>query len=178
MHRPTRSKVLRLAALSVLLTANGCALLPVAALGVAGNVADIGSAAFSAGTEVFNAGKLESFEFCSFEQGQDAVRSMLNDLRLHSTKSEFEKNKAYYLWEDETGATVDITVRERSAAVCGFRIDVGYFGSEAYARLLLKSIRARLPLVQARPTTQPINPVDLNAPRTYRPTTPADDSDR
>ena len=145
----------------------GCALIPVAALGVAGNVADIGSAAFSAGTEVFAGGKLESIEFCTFANAHAAARSMANDLRLRASELKRTKTDVVYRLADEHGAEIDLSISRRTAALCALRIDVGYFGSEAYARLLLKSVRARLPAASARPATRPVAPVDLNAPRTY-----------
>lgn len=149
-----------------LLGLGGCiAALPVAALGVAGDVADIGGTAFTAGTEVFNSGKLESVEFATYDQAQAAIRSMLNDLRLKQTKSSFTKTKARYDFTDDVGEKVRIDVLQRSAAIVGVRIDVGYFGSEAYARLLLKSVRGRLPLFSGRAATQPAQPIDLFRPR-------------
>lgn len=149
-------------------TMSGCiAALPVAALGVAGQVSDIGSAAFTAGTEIFTGGKLESVEFTTFENGQAAVRSTLNDLRLHLDDSSYTKERARYDFSDDGGAKIRIDVNRRTSAVCQLRIDVGYFGSEAYARLLLKSVRARLPIVARHSATQPASPVDLTQPREY-----------
>ncbi|MGC4030310.1 MAG: DUF3568 family protein [Tepidisphaeraceae bacterium] len=145
-------------------SAGGCAAIPVAALGVAGNVSDIGSTAFSVGTEVFSSGKLESVEFATFEQTEQAVRWMLNDLRLRVKELESDKTTAFYKIEDDSESEVKITVTRRTAAICGVRVDVGWFGSEAYARLLLKSIRGRLPSVRGGAATQPAAPMNLSHP--------------
>lgn len=158
-------KVRTIVLLCVTASTGGCVALPVAALGLAGQVTDIGSTAFSVGTEVFTSGKLESVELATFEQAEQAVRWMLNDLRLSIKELESDKTKAFYKIEDDNGAEVKITVRRRTAAICGVRVDVGWFGSEAYARLLLKSIRGRMPSVRNSSATQPSLPVDLSHPK-------------
>jgi hypothetical protein len=167
MNRTQLTQRIVISALGVAaLGLGGCiAALPVAALGVAGDVADIGSTAFTAGTEVFNSGKLESVEFATFDQARAAVRSTLNDLRLNLDQSTATKTKARYDFSDDIHDEVRIDLVQRSPAICGVRIDVGYFGSEAYARLLLKSVRGRLPLFAGRAATQPAQPVDLFKPR-------------
>lgn len=167
MIRKTLVKSLGVVAIGLAGGTGGCALIPVAALGVAGSVADIGSAAFSTGTEVFSAGKLEAVELASFAHAQAAVRSTLNDLRLDLRSAEITKGVAKYDFRDDSGSDVEITLKRRTAAVCQLRVNVGYFGSEAYARLLLKSVRSRLPIVARRPATMPSEPVDLFAPREF-----------
>ncbi|MDB5326576.1 MAG: hypothetical protein JWM57_2145, partial [Phycisphaerales bacterium] len=127
----------------------------------------IGNTAFTAGTEIFSSGKLESVEFTTFEHAQAAVRSMLNDLRLHLDQTEFSKQRARYDFSDLAGASIRIDLVRRTSAICQVRIDVGMFGSEAYARLLLKSVRARLPIVARQSATQPTSPVDLRKPREF-----------
>ena len=145
-------------------TLAGCVAAPIAALGVVGNVTDIGSAAFSTGTEVFTGGRLESVEFCTQHQGEVAVRWMLNDLRLRTETVETDDDRTQFVISDDTGSKVEIELVRRTAAVCQMRINVGWFGSEAYARLLLKSVRGRLPAVTGSPATLPANPVDLRHP--------------
>lgn len=155
----------------------GCIALPVAALGLAGNISDIGNTAFSAGTEIFSSGKLESVEFTTFEHAQAAVRSTINDLRLKLDQSEFSKRRATYDFSDQADSSIRIDLIRRTSAICQIRIDIGIFGSEAYARLLLKSVRARLPIVARQSATQPTSPSDLQKPRDY-PNFAKDDLDR
>lgn len=150
--------------------AGGCIAAPIAALGLVGQATDIGSAAFSAGTEVFTSGKLETVEFSAFDQADRAIRSTLNDLRLDSERTQDKKGHVHYASTDEYGSTTKIDVWKRSSALVDMRVDVGWFGSEAFARLLLKSIRHRLPAAATAAATRPVNPVDLQKPRTYEPT--------
>ena len=156
--------------------AGGCIAAPVAALGVVGQATDIGSAAFSAGTEVFTNGKLETVEFSAFDQADRAIRSTLNDLRLDSHRTQGRKNHAHYTTTDEYGSTTKIDVWKRTSALVDIRVDIGWFGSEAFSRLLLKSIRHRLPAAATAAATRPTSPVDLQKPRTYEPvnTPPSD----
>ncbi|HEX8323231.1 MAG TPA: DUF3568 family protein [Tepidisphaeraceae bacterium] len=164
-HKTARTVILFSAACLTGGMLSGCALLPLAALGAVGQVSDIGSTAFSAGTEVFTSGKLEAVEFCRFDQAQAAIRSTLSDLRLPLKSSKFTKETATYDFEDDSGSDVTFELMRRSPAICQIQVDVGMFGSEAYARLLLKSVRARLPLMDGRPATRPSTPVDLFAPK-------------
>ena len=130
------------------LGAGGCAAIPVAAVGT---LAGAGASAVSTGNDVYRLGKVDTAEMASFDQVVSAARLAASDLTLRSNPDEQRDHGVLRLhFADDKGAGVKVDVEARSARLVHTRIDVGWFGSQEVARLLLSRLRAHLP--RARPT--------------------------
>jgi hypothetical protein len=117
--------------------AAGCA---AASVAVAGQIAS----AVSAGGDVYHLGKLDSADEVRYDHWLAACRAGAADLHFRVVK---ERDKGNGRWNciltDDRHWRVDITVDRRTETMCQTRIDVGFFGSEPMARLVLAAIRRR-----------------------------------
>jgi hypothetical protein len=157
--------------LSVLLVLNGCA---AASIATAGTVAGLAASAVSTGADVYHLGKLDSVEMAKEAEMNDALHRMVTDLGLHIVLKQHEGTEWYYRLDDDQGTTTGVTLDRLTPTMSSCRINVGLFGSEPRAKLMLFRIRAHLPLpperLQRRVATQPSWPTD--------PRGPVDDVDR
>ena len=139
----------------------GCA---AATIATAGSVAGLAATAVSTGADVYHLGKLDSVELAKQIDLVDAIRQTAADLHLDITREQHDKKGKWSLrLTDEWGTTIDISVERRTETMSRTRINVGLFGSEPTARLLMLRIREHLPLapaIHARPTTTPAWPED------------------
>ena len=121
----------------------GCAALPLAALGT---VIGVGASAVSTGASVYSLGKLDSAELATADATRHAVEHAADELSYHVDDAGYPgKGEAYvYHWRDTRDSKVEITVLPRTATVTALRINVGVFGSEPVARLILERVRHRL----------------------------------
>lgn len=140
-------------ALSVLLLLSGCAAVPIAALGT---VLGVGATAVSTGASVYSLGKLNSAENASAAEVRHAAQLMADELDFKTLDGGFDEKKLVYTYTfaDRLGTKLKVVVAERSARLCRLRIDVGLFGNEPTARLVLLKIRSHLP--DAAATTRPV----------------------
>ena len=127
------------------LMAAGCAALPLATLGTIFGIADT---AATAGPSVYQMGKLDTAFMVDFPTLQAAVRSAAGDLGLHIARDRAADNTRD-VWDfqlqDDLKAKIEITLRRRAARLSRCRVNVGIFGSEPTARLLMNRIAAHLP---------------------------------
>ena len=119
--------------------AGGCT---TAAVVSAGTMAGLAASAVSTGAEVYSLGKLDSADEARFDEWIGAVRAAAGDLHLKIDK---ESNKREGEWRctlvDERKSKMKVIVQRRTETLCRTRIDVGWFGSEPTARLLLARVR-------------------------------------
>ena len=120
--------------------AGGCT---TAAVVSAGTVAGIAASAVSTGAEVYRLGKLDSADQVRFEELIAAMRAAADDLhlKLGNESRDDEKGQWRCTLDDEHGSRTKVTVQRRTETLCRMRIDVGWFGSEPTARLLLAQVR-------------------------------------
>ena len=124
----------------------GCAAIPLATLGT---VAGISTSAISTGREVFTLGKLDTTELAGYPETLVAARRAAAELCLRPKGPEKLKDfTAQLVFVDDKGATVDVDVDRRTEMMVRIRVDVGLFGSEVTARLLLTRLRQYLPPVK------------------------------
>lgn len=144
----TRSRLFGILFTALALGAGGCAAIPVAAVGT---LAGAGASAVSTGNDIVRLGKLDTAEMASFDQVVSAARLGASDLCLRDEPDEQRDHGVLRLhFVDDKGAGVKVDVEARTARLVRIRIDVGWFGSQQVARLLLARLRARLP--RAQPT--------------------------
>ena len=150
-----RERLFHLAPLLVaaaLAGAGGCA---PAALITAGTVAGLAASALTTGADVYRSGKLDAVDMARFDDWVMAVRLASADLHL-SIDDERLSTRVPERWQcrlrDERGSAIGVRVERRTETLCRCRIDVGLFGSEPTARLILARIRAHLPRPPNPPT--------------------------
>ena len=123
-----------------------------------GTLVGIATSAVSAGPEVYRLGKLELCLMATYPETCAAARDAVNDLRLQMI-SDAPESGAENGWElrvrDDTKAEVAITIERRTPALCWCRIDVGMFGSESTARILMERIEFHILAKRPQTTTAP-----------------------
>lgn len=122
-----------------LIGAGGCA---TAAVATAGTLAGIAASAVSTGADVYRMGKLDSADQARFNQWIACARAAAADLHLTIQKwSDDGKGYWHCTVADDRKATIDVNIERRTETLCHTRIDVGIFGSEPTARLILTRMR-------------------------------------
>ncbi len=150
--------VFRLARLITLAVAiapfcGGCALIPVATLGA---VFDIAGAAVSTGPAVYAAGKLDTAFMADSSQVEDAVRRAAADLHLkivHDCSQSKRGDVWLFQLEDDWKSRIEVNLERRTPTLCRCRVNVGLFGSEPTARLVMGRIELHLPPTPVPPAT-------------------------
>jgi hypothetical protein len=136
----------------LLLCCSGCALIPLATLGA---VVDIAGTAASAGPAVYKAGKLDTAFMNHLDDVHAAVRAAAADVDMRIASDQM-KDKSGNVWvfelEDNQKSSIEVVIERRTRTLCRCRVDVGLFGSEPTARLLMSRIEQHLP---PPPATQP-----------------------
>ena len=102
----------------------------------------LAAAGISTGADVYRMGKLDSVDLCRFDDLKPAIYTAAKQLNLtvvneHMMGYEICRIKL----KDDRDATMQITIESRTKKLCATRIDVGIFGSEPTARLLLSRVR-------------------------------------
>ncbi len=128
-----------------LLACGGCALIPLATLGT---IFGIAGTAVSTAPEVYSAGKLDAAFRADDGDCRRAVRLAAGDLGLRIVRDR-KMRGCRQRWEfelqDDRKSEIDITVERRSAMLCWCGVDVGIFGSEPTAKLVMRIIQSHLP---------------------------------
>jgi hypothetical protein len=138
----TRSCALVLAVV-LLSTSGGCAAVPLAA---AGTLAGIASSTVGAGSDLYRAGKLDAADLAAFDAVAAAAEMAGEDMGFAlKGRAPVPAGRLRLSYVDDRGATITVTADRRTATLTHTRIDVGLFGSETTARLMLGRIRAHLP---------------------------------
>jgi hypothetical protein len=137
-----------------LLACGGCALLPLATLGA---LFDIAGTAVPIGTGVYLAGHLDTAFQADSGDCRRAVCQAAADLQLHIVR-DYQRSGGRQRWElvlqDDRKSEIVITVERRSPMLCWCRVDVGLFGSEPTAKLMMQLIQSHLPPSTTQPSTR------------------------
>jgi len=143
------------------ISAGGCA---TAAVATAGTVAGIAASAVSTGADIYRMGKLDSADQARFDDWIAAARAAAVDLDLKVERwSDNGKGEWGCTLADERKSTISVSVERRTETLCRTRIDVGLFGSEPTARLILTRMR-----VHGDPTHAKTRNAPTTAPSTNR----------
>jgi len=118
----------------------GCGV-ELAMLGAAASAASTGSA-------VYKQGKLNASWMASFglvvAAGEAAFKDM--GMTIEKSKGDTEKGVWTIVAVNDDGDKITLTVDRKSARLTEFQIDMGWFGREATARLLLKRMAVAINL--------------------------------
>jgi Protein of unknown function (DUF3568) len=135
-------------ALAILLlfafTCGGCITASLATIGTA--LGALGSAA-STGVDVYKLGKLDTALMCNAGECHTAVEKSAVDLHLRVRREtlDYRTSPVYEMTlTDDLNSPVGIRIEQRTPTLCLCRVDVGIFGSEPTARLVMERIRAHL----------------------------------
>jgi hypothetical protein len=129
--------------------AGGCT---TAAVVSAGTMAGLAASAVSTGADVYRLGKLDSADEAHFDEWIGAVRAAAADLQLKIEKESRNNEKGEWRCTlvDDRRSKTRVIVQRRTGTLCRTRIDVGWFGSEPTARLILAHVR-----LHGDPATRP-----------------------
>jgi hypothetical protein len=122
--------------------ASGCATATVAS---AGAMVGLAASAVSTGADVYQMGKLSSADQARFDDWITDIRAAADDLHLKLVKESLNNEKSEWrcTLADDQKAKIKVFVQRRTETLCRTKIDVGLFGSEPTARLILARIRFR-----------------------------------
>ena len=128
-------KIVRLIALSVVLTCNvGClSPLAISTMGTAGSNAPV----------AFNnsgGGKGESFWIAQYDDVIDAVLQAGEVLSLELKEKIIEKDQAFFRFHDDKAERIDLFIERRTDSMTSILFDVGRSGSVAFGRLMARQI--------------------------------------
>jgi hypothetical protein len=127
-----------------LLSTNGCITGSLVTIGTV--LGALGTAA-STGSDVYKLGKLDAVLNRPAADCHRAVLASAGDLGL-SVIVDDQTDLQFEVWEmtlhDERNSPVGIHIERRTGKMCRCRVDVGFFGSEPTARLMMERIRANL----------------------------------
>jgi hypothetical protein len=132
----------RLLLLSLPLLVTGCAALPLAAVGT---VAGITATAVSTGADVYSMGKLDSAELATLDDVHGAVHQSAEEMGFELRREQAKPNVFGFEFIDQRNSITKVTLEARTPRLMRIRINVGVFGNEPTARLMLKRIRTHLP---------------------------------
>ncbi len=144
----------RLLCLLFLMQCCGCVTASIATIGAA---LDVASSAVTTGSDVYQLGKLMGQGMGSFVVSFDAVLRAAPDLNLHLVrvyKSGRRGDVGKFRLEDDLEHVTDVVIERRSGRMCLCEVNVGFFGSEPTAGLIMDRIRHHL-AVAAEATTRP-----------------------
>jgi hypothetical protein len=137
-----QSRALPVLILSLLLC-NGCALIPLSALG---SIVALGNSSVSQGRESYFWGKLHTAEFSRFDLARSAVKTTADELGMRARWPEkISGNRSEMAFVDDDGSQLGIRIDRRADQLVVIRLDVGWFGSEVTDRLFLARLRSHLP---------------------------------
>jgi hypothetical protein len=127
----------------MLLCGSGCITASLATLGTV--VGFLGSAA-STGADVYKLGKLDAALMATPVEIHQAVRDSACDLGLELVS---DPSGDPNVWQakllDDQKRDITVRVESRASHLCICRVDVGFFGSEPVAKVIMERIRAHLP---------------------------------
>jgi hypothetical protein len=127
-----------------------------AAVATAGTVAGIAASAVSTGADVYRMGKLDSADEARFDQWIAAAHAAAADLHLTIRKqADSGKGEWRCTLADDRKSTIGIYVERRTETLLRTRIDVGVFGSEPTARLILTRMRVHAERANAKAGNAP-----------------------
>lgn len=104
------------------------------------------SSAVSSGSAVYKRGKLNASWMASFDQVVAAGEGAFNDLGMRVTKSKGDEAKGNWMIVavNDDKNKVTLKVDRKTAALTEFQLNVGWFGKEPTARLILKRMAVAL----------------------------------
>jgi hypothetical protein len=140
---------------TIMSCAGGCATATVAS---AGAMAGLAASAVSTSADVYQMGKLSSADRARFNDWIADVRAAAaDDLHLKVVKESLDNEKGEWrcTLADDQKAKIKVFVQRRTETLCRTRIDVGLFGSEPTARLILARIRFREDPTKLRAAPEP-----------------------
>ena len=118
----------------------GCAAGVVAPVG-----GDVAGAVVGKSDELFWRGKVEADEAVSFDETVGAAKTAADELKLTTKGQEKHESWLKLKYRDDRKDTVEVTLTRRTAKLTEIRTDVGFFGSAAFARTVMRQILDDLP---------------------------------
>lgn len=126
-------RIVRLIALFIVLTCNVGCLSPLA-------IGSIGAAGSNAAFSNSGRGKAESFLIVKYDDVIAATLRAVEALSLELKEKKIENDKIFYRFYDAKKKRIDLFVERQSDTMTSVKINVGWFGSVAFGRLMAQQI--------------------------------------
>jgi hypothetical protein len=128
-------RIVRLIVLFIVLTFNAGCLSPIAisTMGTVGSGAPV----------IFHdsgRGKGESFWIAKYDDVITATSRAAEALSLELKEKKIEKDQTFFRFYDATKDRIDLFIERRSDTMTSLKFDVGWFGSNAFGRLMVRQI--------------------------------------
>ncbi len=136
--RPAATGLLLCTLAATLLTLPGCD-----AASASGDA--IGSAVDAIGA-AFRAGKTDRFTNVTVDDSIAATKAVGQELELHFVRVAIHPEQQKIIFRDDRDQEVACTLIRRSGHITEIRVDVGFFGPEGFAKLVLDRILVHLSL--------------------------------
>jgi hypothetical protein len=138
----------------VLLATGGCEIIPLATLSTAFSIA---GTVGSTGPEVYSSGKLDTAIRADADDCRRAVRLAATDLGLRivrDRKLPGDRQQWDFKLVDDRQSVIEITVERRAPMLCWCQVNVGIFGSEPTAKLIMGTIESHLSPAATQPSSR------------------------
>ena len=143
-----------LALLTLLLASTGCA--TGVTVATAASVASLAGSTLDTGTDVYSMGKLKTAEMAAIPDVVEATYQASRDLKLTMmTDKQRGDGVVRMALVDDRHKVVDLWLDPRTPNLTRIEIDVGWFGSQPTATLILNRLRVHLNEIQTGSTTRP-----------------------
>jgi hypothetical protein len=128
-------KIIRSIAVFIFLICNAGCLSPLAinAVGSAGSAAPVAA-------NNLGGGKGESFWIAQYGDVIKAVLQAAADLSLELKEESIEQDQAFFRFQDAKAERIDLRIERRTDTMTYILLDVGWFGSVAFGRLMFRQI--------------------------------------
>ncbi len=108
-----------------------------------------GASAAQSGATFFTQGRFTAVELASFTDALDAVHAAATDMSLDLIEDTIEDGRARIVYRDERNQSIVVVIQRRTESVTRVRADVGTFGENGLASLLLRQMSAKLREMEA-----------------------------
>ena len=103
-----------------------------------------GASAAQSGATFFTQGRFTSIELARFDDAEKAIRAAADEMSLTLDEDEPGQARTRIVYRDERGQSIVVVVQRRSETVTRIGADVGTFGENGLASLLMRQTAAIL----------------------------------
>jgi len=103
-----------------------------------------GASAAQSGATFFTQGRFTSIELARFDDAERAIRAAAKEMSLRFIEDETGDERTRIVYRDERGQSIVVVVQRRSETVTRIAADVGTFGENGLASLLMRQTAAQL----------------------------------
>ena len=108
-----------------------------------------GATAAQSGATFFTQGRFSSIELTEFKDAEIAVRAAAGEMSLRLAEDEPGPDRTRLVYFDEQHQSIVVVIERRTETVTSIEADVGTFGENGLASLLMRQTAAQLQAMRA-----------------------------